>query len=443
MIFQFLDYSFDASTFELIMRYSYSNLDHVFIERLDFANFKNTQVNLSSLQPAFKILFLVSGISYYKIFASGQIDLAKTMIDRQEAEFLNFFYKNGLSEFICRNNLSFSKNIPDFTKVCQLENSKAPASFELSPNALLAWGGGKDSIVSSLILDKLKLDYDLFAVKSDRIKEATAQINGHKFYEVKRFLDPGLSQINKLPDALNGHVPITGILAFIKTVVALMANYSNIILSNEFSADEGNLVYEGQKINHQFSKGLEFEMQINNYIQSYIHVNLCYFSLLRPFYEIKIAEIFAKFAQNYFADFSSCNRNFHFDKSKNLSIEKNFCGNCEKCAFVFLILAPFVKKADLLNIFSSNLFENPNLRIIFQELLGLSNKKPFECVGTFTESQKAIDLLNQNLEWKDDKFVKEMYNQIQDLEISDNLFELQDTYLYPSQLYLRIKNEFA
>jgi len=36
-------------------------------------------------------------------------------------------------------------------------------------------------------------------------------------------------------------------------------------------------------------------------------------------YEIKIAELFSKYAKGYFSSFSSCNNNFKiFDKSENL-----------------------------------------------------------------------------------------------------------------------------
>ena len=440
MIFQFIDYSFDPKTFLFEMQYSYSNLDFNFKEVLDFSCFKDGFYDSLIFEEAFKILFLVSGISYYKLYACGQIDLGGLKINKEQAEFLNFFYKNGLSEFIYINRLDFENNIPDFTKYTK-DYRCEPLKGNLLDKNLLAWGGGKDSIVSSILLDFLDQKYDLFCVKSDRIKEETAKVNGSKFFEIKRQLDPRLVEFNNLDDTFNGHVPITGILAFTKVVSALMNGYKNIILSNEYSSDEINLEYQGQKINHQFSKGIEFEYKINTYIHDFIHPNLNYFSLLRPFYELKIAEIFSDKAQNYFSVFSSCNRNFHFDENKNLK-NNNFCCSCEKCAFVFLILAPFLSKSKLIEIFGDDLFNKASMHNVYYELCGLKDKKPFECVGTFEESKAAFLKLGLHPDWKENEFVNEILEQISEVDI-DYFMKLNGEYSFDKNWYLRIKNEFA
>ena len=442
MIFQFIDFNFDSNTYKLQMQYSFSDIDYVFTEILDFSAFKSTSFDFESNYEAFKILFLVSGISYYKLYACSKIDLGKFKIDYKQAEFLNFFYKNGLSEFIYKNKLDFNENIPDFCVYASDLKINLVDSFDSNANSknLLAWGGGKDSIVSSILLDELHQEYDLFCVKSDVIKEDTARISGKKFYCVSRVLDSKLAYFNSLDDTFNGHVPITGILAFIKVIVCLMAGYKNIILSNEFSADESNLVYKGHNINHQFSKGMDFEVRINNYIKTFISSEISYFSLLRPFYEIKIAEIFSKNAQKYFDVFSSSNRNFHFDTSKNLKT-KRFCCNCEKCAFVYLILAPFIPKDNLLKIFGEDLFENSNLSSVFYELCGLLDKKPFECVGTFKESQACIKKLVFNSDYKNCELICELNSKIQDFDFS-YLFELQIDYNFNEEWYLKFQNEF-
>jgi len=441
MIFQFLDFNFDSNSYLFEMYYTYSEIDHVFKEVLDFSAYKDFAFDFNKHFEAFKILFLVSGISYYKIFASGEIELGKFKVNQEQAEFLNFFYKNGLSEFIYKNQLDFESNIPDFTKyACSYEINNL-GNLKLHDLNLLAWGGGKDSIVSSLLLDFLGEKYDLFCVKSDRIKESTAKINGSDFFEVKRVLDSKINEFNSRKDSYNGHVPITGILAFIKVIVSLMKGYKNIILSNEFSADEANLEYKGQKINHQFSKGIEFEQKINSYIHKFIHPNLNYFSLLRPFYELKIAEIFSNHAEKYFPEFSSCNRNFHFDESKNIK-GVNFCCECEKCAFVYLILSPFLDKSKLINIFGKNLFEVEALRSVYFELCGLSEKKPFECVGTFDECRLAFLNLSLNADWKDELLVKDIVKLFEPT-LNVDLMSLQEDYSFNENWYLRIKNEFA
>ena len=75
-----------------------------------------------------------------------------------------------------------------------------------------------------------------------------------------------------------------------------------------------------------------------------------------------------------------------------------WCCNCPKCLFVYTILSPYLYKEDLVKIFGEDMFENQNLIKTFDELLGYSETKPFECVGTYEEvrfaTSKTINKLN-------------------------------------------------
>jgi hypothetical protein len=62
---------------------------------------------------------------------------------------------------------------------------------------------------------------------------------------------------------------------------------------------------------------------------------------------------------------------------------------------VFLILSPFAKKAAI-GIFGRDLLQDRKLKPLLQELIGKSRFKPFECVGTVTESRVALLLQKQN-----------------------------------------------
>jgi len=103
---------------------------------------------------------------------------------------------------------------------------------------------------------------------------------------------------------------------------------------------------------------------------------------LRYLDEVHIAELFSKYPQ-YFTAFRSCNKGSKEDK---------WCNNCPKCLFAFIMLYPFLDNKNLMNIFGENLFEKPNLLKTTKELLGISGHKPFDCVGTYKESRKAISL---------------------------------------------------
>ena len=100
----------------------------------------------------------------------------------------------------------------------------------------------------------------------------------------------------------------------------------------------------------------------------------------------------------YFKVFSSCNNNFKIlkqveDTLRGIQNDKSlWCGKCPKCLFVFMCLAAFLSKKEVLGIFGKNLFEDEDLFPLFKELIGIRNFKPLECVGTPDEVKIALDL---------------------------------------------------
>ena len=125
--------------------------------------------------------------------------------------------------------------------------------------------------------------------------------------------------------------------------------------------------------------------------------DLHYFSLLRPFSEYSIAKKFAKLTA-YHGTFISCNRAYQLSPSGRLSA---WCGDCPKCRFVFLILAPFLDPEPLIAIFGKNLLDDPLAIPAFDLLREQGGPKPFECVGEQEEIQLAIDQLALRAAWRD------------------------------------------
>ena len=82
---------------------------------------------------------------------------------------------------------------------------------------------------------------------------------------MNRTMDPKLFVMNQ-EGYYNGHVPISGIIAFVLVTAAYLYDYKYIVMSNEKSANEGNTVLEGIEINHQRSKSYQFEADFNAYI---------------------------------------------------------------------------------------------------------------------------------------------------------------------------------
>src|SRR5207237_5894286 len=97
----------------------------------------------------------------------------------------------------------------------------------------------------------------------------SSEAAGVPFIGVHRRLDDGLFELNAA-GALNGHVPITGILSAIALAGAVMTGCDAIAMSNEHSASAPNLRVDDTEINHQFSKSLEFEDDFPEYVRSHI-----------------------------------------------------------------------------------------------------------------------------------------------------------------------------
>lgn len=353
------------------------------------------------LDRVFRLVFLLSGVSYYKAFVPETLRCEAFALDPGTAGFLTRFYENGLAEFAWRNRLSLRGHC---RFVADAGEFPPPLPIELPRRTLVPVGGGKDSLVTLECLRGAGEDIVLFALgDAEPIANciAAAQL---PFVRVRRRLDPGLLRLNR-EGALNGHVPITGILSAIALAAAVLAGCGTVAMSNEHSASAPNLTVEGIGINHQFSKSLEFEEAFADYVTRHITPSLAYFSLLRPLSEIEIARRFARQPQ-YFDVFRSCNTAFRQSPAER---GRRWCGDCPKCRFVFLALAPFVEKDRLVAIFGRDLLDDEAQAPGFAELCGLRNHKPFECVGETTESAAAMAHLGGEPAWRCDTVVRRLH----------------------------------
>lgn len=179
-------------------------------------------------------------------------------------------------------------------------------------------------------------------------------------------------------------------LHFVFLALAALTGSRYAIFSNEKSASEGNLHWRGMEVNHQYSKSAEFEQDFGEYVAAEITQDIEVWSLLRGMGELAIVENFSTLTE-YHDVFSSCNRNFHIHGSR-LAPTDRWCGECPKCAFVFLMLSAYLSSAEVVEIFGADLFARPALLPLFQSLLGYQSDKPFECVGTYDEAVVAAHM---------------------------------------------------
>jgi hypothetical protein len=220
---------------------------------------------------------------------------------------------------------------------------------------------------------------------------------------VERHLDPQLFALNEA-GALNGHVPITAIVTFIAIAAAFVHGFDAVILSNERSANQGNLLRDGREINHQFSKTAGMERAMADYVARYIHTRLACFSLLRPLSEAHIASLMSR-TSLYDGAFTSCNRAFQL---RPKAPPARWCRDCPKCRFTFLMLATAMERPRVEKNFGGNMLEDESQREGFQELMGLSGHKPWECVGELAESGAALLLLAERDAWRDTSIVRDL-----------------------------------
>ncbi|MDO8482416.1 MAG: hypothetical protein Q7S86_01195 [bacterium] len=358
------------------------------VARADF-----DRVSPKVLSAALDTLSLILGVSYWKPFCPKDIRLPHITLSKEQAEFWNTVYTKGLGEFFYKNSIDF-RGLVNFPFAETL--SEQPVAESLPPvgKTLVLWGGGKDSIVSAELLKKCEKDFDLFSLNDSDVQRDTAKISEKELVVVSREIDKGLFELNKRPDAYNGHVPISFVYAATATLTALLYGYDSIIISSEESANYGNVEYLGAVVNHQWSKSYEFEGMFRHYFALHITPSITFFSLLRPYHEIKIAELFSKYPA-YFKVFSSCNKNFSIEKRA----ATRWCGHCPKCAFVFALLAAHIPRSELVRIFGEDLFLKESLVPLYRELLGLETTKPFDCVGTPEETALALYFVHQKREF--------------------------------------------
>ncbi|MFN7161028.1 MAG: endonuclease domain-containing protein [Candidatus Gracilibacteria bacterium] len=404
--FTFENYQFNKETGALSLVYSLD--EDKFEEKIYFPveNINWNKVNQNALETAFFNLHLIGGIGYWKTTLPKEMTIKSGSLDKDQAAFWDTLYTKGLGEFFFKNQIDF-RDLVHFPYI----DREAAASKELDlPNGvLLPIGGGKDSLVSAELLFKNNKGFTSFSVHAHGPIKPCVEKIGKPWLLIKREMDPLLFEWNKSGTVWNGHVPITAYISFVMVICCILYGYSDIVFSLEKSADEGMVEYLGMMVNHQYSKSYEFEEMLHAYIKKYISPSIEYYSLLRPWYELKITEQFAAShgythskktsepERDYLSIFSSCNRNFTINKQAPSTL---WCGKCEKCAFVFLMLAAFLPKAKLLEIFGADLFEDDDQLKTYKELLGLEGHKPFECVGTPKESAVAFYKVREKGEFK-------------------------------------------
>jgi hypothetical protein len=330
-------------------------------------------------------LGMMEAISYWKAAVPAEFVVEAGSLSADQIRFWHDLFIHGLGEFFYQNQIDFTQ--PGFLTI-RSNSSLAPYnntnenSFDGSHTDLVLVSGGKDSSVTLGLLGSNNRAFDALMVNpTEATKENLKAAGINNPIEVHRQIDPTLLSLIK-QGYLNGHTPFSAYLAFLGVAVAALYKNPRVLVSNERSADYGNVIYRGLEVNHQYSKSFRFEQRFRAYVAEYLSGAAEYFSVLRPFNDVQIAMVFATFSQ-YFASFRSCN----VGSKTNV-----WCGSCAKCAFTYLILYPFMTHEQMLVSFGEDFFIKSEITPFIRELIGLTPVKPFDCVGTPQEAKMALIL---------------------------------------------------
>src|SRR4249919_1349364 len=443
--FRFVRCGFDPATGIARLVYAYDDGPEL-LETITVpgAPFDLAGAREEAARSALRLLHLIAGVSYYKAVVPERILIDGYTIDADAAALLELIYLNGLGEFAYRNGLDLHGRLRfPHTGAATL----APA-LGLREHALVAIGGGKDSLVSIEALRTLGIAQTVTWIGGSQLIAACAARTGLPTLNIGRQLAPQLFDYNR-QGAWNGHIPVTAVNSAILVFAATLLGVDQVVFSNERSASYGSLIRTEDglgttEVNHQWSKGWAFEQAFATYVRRHVASDLQYYSLLRPLSELAVARQFAK-SDRYDAWFSSCNRNFHLLGERPAA---RWCGVCPKCHFVFLALAPFMPKPRLTAIFGRNLLDDTSQTAGFDALLEYQDHKPFECVGEGRESRAAMAALSVRPEWREDALVERFAREIRpqldasELDIAA-LLQIDDEHRIPPALWDRLRAHFA
>ena len=370
----------DAGAGTITCRYHSDEVSFV-----EVARFEGTvDLDAPGVHRAAELYFVLAGLSYYKTGAAATIDLGE-MYSESNAQIVTAGVSGGLAEFAYRNGLDLS----DINVVGAPVADRGRDVVALTRGPLIPFGGGIDSIVTVATLRDD--DAALFVVgpRSDRFAaiERPAAVTGLEVVRCSRELDTQLFEARRR-GWFDGHVPVTAMLSSLAVIGALGQRRRAVVMSNERSASVPNLVVDTRGVNHQWSKSWECEQLQRSWLAAAFNEGVEYYSALRDRSELWVAREFAQ-RPEYFDAFMSCNRAFRQDPSTRAT---TWCGECDKCLFIDLVLAPFVDRTALERLFSGcEPLGDPRRSHDLEVLVGLAdNPKPFECVGDIDECATAL-----------------------------------------------------
>src|SRR5688572_3674732 len=175
--FRFVRCSFHAATGVAQLVYAFDDGPEL-VETITLpgAPFELSADRAAAAERALRLLHLIAGVSYYKAAVPPHIRIEDYAIDADTAQLLTLIYENGLGEFAYRNGLNLHGRIR-FPHDAGVVVPRAP-TLGLPHQALVAIGGGKDSLVSIEALRTLGVAQTVTWIGGSQLIRACAQRTG-------------------------------------------------------------------------------------------------------------------------------------------------------------------------------------------------------------------------------------------------------------------------
>jgi hypothetical protein len=342
------------------------------------------RVTATTARRMVRALAIVEAFSYWKALCSPVIEVALPAPDDGELDWWRAFWPGAMGEFFYRNRIGYTA--PDFLAIrgpaAAPEREDDSAAGADGP-PLVLFSGGKDSLALARIAaaagGAAPVDFFLYNPGA-RLRGMTGSLaTGGRVLEAQRAILPELLRLNAAGHP-NGHTPFSAYLAFAAMLAGYLRGSGPVVAGNSRSDDEPNVPsYLGRPVNHQWTKSYEFETAVGAYRDRWLPGAPGYSSPLRPLYELQIIASLSGDVDAYLRT-ASCNR----------APAGAWCRSCAKCAWVFLATAALFGHDLAIRKIGADMFADPALAAVYQEMAGLIGAKPFECTGTEGEVRAAI-----------------------------------------------------
>ena len=341
-----------------------------------------------------RALAIIEAFSYWKAFCSPAIEVALPPPDADELDWWRSFWPDAMAEFFYRNGIDFTdagfldivtapgQEAADSARLEGSETHREPGTAAPRSAPLVMFSGGKDSLALALTLSdggRRQIDCFLYNPTSEQSRLAESVTAGGRILRVERRILPELLELNARNHP-NGHTPYSAYLGVAATLIGYLRGSEHVVAGNSRSDDEPNIdSYFGRPVNHQWTKTYAFEKALRDYRDRWVPYAPSYSSPFRPLFELQVLSSLSDSLDSYLQT-ASCNR------TKGIG----WCGECAKCAWVFLATAALFGLPTAVQKFGSDLFAQPELSELYLRMAGLVGTKPFECTGTEEEVRVAV-----------------------------------------------------